>query len=276
MYIIAVTGGIACGKTVVSSEIKKFGAELISADAIAHELSAPGQPIYNAYVKHFGTDILDSDRNLDRRAIAGIVFNNIEERRWIDETTHPILLNRVRERLVECQAQGFPIAVLDVPLLFEAGWEYLADEVWVVCLTKARQLRRLMFRNNLSRKEASARINAQMDLWEKRRRADFVILNNKTRSRLKGFIQHVMNRKFPHLTRNPSLLDEFRELALLRAEFARAEFEQQHGEDWVGIEDYQDEQQSSWKGQFSLRKNQQKAFRGGDAEIQGFFDEDDD
>ena len=213
MYIIAVTGGIACGKTVVSREIQKFGAEIISADAIAHELSEPGQPIYDAYVRHFGSSILDEQERLDRRMIAGIVFNDLEERKWIDQTTHPLLLNRVRDKLVEVQSRGVPIAVLDIPLLFEAGWQHLADEVWVVWLSKARQFRRLMYRNRLSPFEAAARINSQMDVNRKRALADFVINNSRPRPELKAYIQRLMNRRFPHLTRNPNLKEELAVLA---------------------------------------------------------------
>lgn len=216
MYIIAVTGGIACGKTVVSREIQKFGAVIISADRIAHALSRPGRAIYNAYVEHFGRGILDAEEKLDRRAIAGIVFNDPEQRKWINQTTHPLLLNRVRDKLVKFQERGVPIAVLDVPLLFEAGWEYLADEVWVVCLNRGKQFRRLMFRNQLTPSEAEARINSQMSIKDKRERADRVINNNRTRATLKRRVQEVMNRQFPHLTRTPPLEEELEAIKLSR------------------------------------------------------------
>ena len=238
MYIIAVTGGIACGKTVVSREISKFGAEIISADAIAYELSEPGQPIYNAYLRHFGRCILDDDEQLNRRAIGGIVFNDMKERKWIDRTTHPLLLNRVRDKLVETQEKGFPIAVLDVPLLFEAGWQYLADEVWVVWLSKMRQFRRLMYRNKLNPFEASARINSQMDVNKKRALADLVINNSRPRAELKAYIEKLMNYKFPHLTRNPSLEDELEMIAAynLQQKEEREQLEAlmaQQAEDWA-------------------------------------------
>ena len=231
MYIIAITGGIACGKSVVSREIRKFGAEIISADAIAHELSEPGQPIYDAYVEHFGREILDPYGRLDRRAIGRIVFNDLEQRKWINQTTHPMLLNRVREKLVEFQERGLPIAVLDVPLLFEAGWDYLADEIWVVWLNKKKQLSRLMYRNRLSLLEATARINAQMNVYKKRARADVVISNNRTRPQLKALIQRIMRRKFPHLKRHPTLKDELAHLARVRAQRKwTRELERQLGE----------------------------------------------
>ena len=209
LYIIAVTGGIACGKTVVSYEIRKYGAEVVSADHLVYNLSEPGQPIYDAYVNHFGKDILREDGTLDRRAIACIVFNDPREKFWIDQTTHPMILNRIRQQLVDIQSSGAPIAVLDVPLLFEAGWEYLADEVWVVWLSKSKQFRRLMYRNRISYLEAFARINAQMDLDEKRARADVAINNSKKKYELKKKVMRLMREKFPHLSRQgPSIEEE--------------------------------------------------------------------
>ncbi len=209
LYIIAVTGGIACGKTVVSYEIRKYGAEVVSADHLVYNMSNPGQPIYNAYVEHFGEGILQADGRLDRRSIACLVFNDPLEKQWVDQTTHPMILSRIRQQLVEVQERGAPIAVLDVPLLFEAGWEYLADEVWVVWLQRSRQFRRLMYRNRISYLEAFARINAQMDVREKRSRADVAINNSKNKYELKKKVQRLMLAKFPHLTRQgPSIEEE--------------------------------------------------------------------
>ncbi len=219
MYILAVTGGIACGKTVVSYEIRKFGAEVVSADHFVYDLSEPGQPIYNAYVEHFGKEILSEDGKLDRRSIACIVFNDPNEKRWVDRTTHPMILNCIRQELVDIQSRGVPIAVLDVPLLFEAGWEYLADEIWVVWVNRKRQFRRLMYRNQISYLEAFARINAQMPLDEKRARADTVINNAKTRYDLKKKVQRLMLAKFPYLKRQgPSIEEEEAEYLAMHAE----------------------------------------------------------
>ena len=208
MYIIGVTGGIACGKTVVSYEIKKYGAEVISADNLVHEMSEPGRPIYNAYIEHFGEDILNFEGKLDRRMIACIVFNDPSEKEWIDRTTHPMILNAIRDRLVENQSKGVPITVLDVPLLFEAGWDYMADEVWVVWLNRKRQFRRLMYRNRISYLEAAARINAQMSLLEKRALADVTINNAKNKYELKKKVQRLMNARFPNLTRKGTIEEE--------------------------------------------------------------------
>ena len=209
MYILAVTGGIACGKTVVSHEIGQYGAAIISADQIAYSLSEPGRPIYEAYVEHFGEHILDEGGKLDRRSIACIVFNDSAEKDWVDRTTHPLILNCIRDRLVENQERGVPITVLDIPLLFEVGWEYMADEIWVVWLNSKRQFRRLMYRNRISYLEAFARINAQMDLGEKKKLADATLNNAKTKYELKKKVERLMKVKFPHLKRPIPIEEEY-------------------------------------------------------------------
>ena len=208
MFILGVTGGIACGKSSVSRDIAKYGAKIISADQLAHALSEPGKDIYNAYVKRYGDMILFDNGRLDRRAIADIIFEEKEERRWAEETIHPIILNHVRDRLVKYQSKGVRLTVLDVPLLFEAGWDELTDEVWVVWLNPIRQLNRLMYRNKLNEFDARARINAQMNPFDKRSRAAEVISNNGTRYAVHRRIQTLMKKKFPYMIRRPSIEEE--------------------------------------------------------------------
>ncbi len=202
MYIIGVTGGIACGKSTVSNELSKYGAKIINADNIAHWQLAPGGEIYNAYIEHFGRDILNDEGLIDRQKVAAIVFNDKEQLAWINDLAHPILLKHVRQRLVKYQSEGVTLAVLDVPLLFEAGWEKECDEVWVVHLKQGRQVARLMERNNLTFEEASGRIKAQMSGKERRKRADVVIDNNDSKISTKSQIKRLIRCKFPHLLRN--------------------------------------------------------------------------
>ena len=202
MYIIGITGGIACGKSTVSNEITKFGGKVINADNIAHWQMAPGGEIYKAYIRHFGKDILNDENLIDRRKVAAIVFNNKSELDWINGTTHPLLLRLMREKLVEYQNKGVPLIALDVPLLYEAGWDVECDEVWVVHLKHNSQVKRLMERNNLTLEEAQARIGAQMSGKERRRRADRVIDNNNYKSSTRRQVRRLILRRFPHLLAN--------------------------------------------------------------------------
>ena len=201
MYIIGVTGGIACGKSTVSNELSKYGAKIINADKMAHWQLSPGGEIYEEYIKHFGNDILDDGELIDRRKVAAIVFNDKQELKWINEMAHPILLRHIRERLVKYQSEGVTLVVLDVPLLFEAGWDRECDEIWVVHLKHDRQVNRLMERNDLTLEEAESRIRAQIPSKERRKRADVVIDNNGYKSSTQKQIKRLIRRKFPHLIR---------------------------------------------------------------------------
>ncbi len=181
MIILGLTGGIACGKSTVSSYLRELGAPIVDADAIAIALAEKGQPVYNAFVKHFGPEIaLGSDGSLNRAAIGEMVFRDKGERRWMDRATHPLIRGEVENRLKGLADKGTEIAVVDVPLLFEAGWEDLCEVIWVVSVSPQIQLKRLMKRNGLSEKLAQDRINSQMALAEKLRRADTVIDNSGT------------------------------------------------------------------------------------------------
>lgn len=181
MKIIGLTGGIACGKSTVSKALRALGAAIIDADALAHELSQPNAPIFNAYVERFGREIVTAGGTLDRATIAARVFSDPAVRAEVDAVTHPLIRTAAEERLCAARAAEKRAAVLDVPLLFEAGWDTLADEVWVVALPAEEQIARLLARDKtMSEGEARARISAQMPLAEKCARADIVIDNSGT------------------------------------------------------------------------------------------------
>ena len=189
MKIIGLTGGIACGKSTVSTELRALGAAIVDADALAHELSQPHQPIYNAYVQYFGREIVTADGTLDRAAVARRVFADPPGRAEVEAIAHPIIRRAAEERLRAAREESKRAAVLDVPLLFEAGWDALADETWVVALPREEQLARLLARDtSMDAGEARARIAAQMPLAEKCARADVVIDNSGTVEEIREYI----------------------------------------------------------------------------------------
>lgn len=173
--VIGLTGGIASGKSTVSQRLRELGAHVIDADAITYRLSEPGQPLWTAYRAHFGDLALAADGTLDRKAIGALVFTQPPEREWIDRTAHPLVMAEMR---AEMARHAHEVIVLDVPLLFEVGWDTLATEVWLVYVNAATQLARLRSRNGWTEAEARNRIASQMSLEEKRRRADLVIDNS--------------------------------------------------------------------------------------------------
>ncbi len=189
MYVIGLTGGIACGKSTAVRILLQAGACILDADKLAHELAEPGGLLYKAYLEHFGDRILQDDGTLDRRAIGELVFRRPEEREWMNRTSHPILLRELKRRMEECRLRGERLILLDVPLLWEAGWHVLCDEIWVVAVPEEIQLQRLMQRDNLTADQARDRIRSQMSLEEKCRLGDRVIDNSGGEEHMKEQIE---------------------------------------------------------------------------------------
>jgi len=177
MRIIGLTGGIASGKSTVSNMLRELGAAVVDTDALARAVVEPGRPAWEEIVAWLGQDVLQADGTLDRRKVADIVFADAAARAKLEGITHPRIGAAAREALATAERAGARVAVLDVPLLYEAGWEAMADEVWVVYVDEETQRRRLMARDGLTAGQAAARMAAQMSLAEKARRADVVIDN---------------------------------------------------------------------------------------------------
>ena len=180
MQLIGLTGGIASGKSTVSRCLLKLGAKVIDTDKIAHALAKPQQPLWEAYRQHFGAEILDENDCLCREKIAARVFSDPAEKRWIDGAAHPLIEAVVKKKIAALAKKGERFVFLDVPLLFEAQWNRMVDRIWLVYVSKDRQIARLMKRNGYAQEEAAARIRAQLPLAEKRQRADRVIENDGT------------------------------------------------------------------------------------------------
>lgn len=199
MKIIGLTGGIACGKSTVSKVLKDCGARIVDADAIAHELSQPNQPIFHAYVELFGPEIVTLEGTLDRAEIARRVFSDTALRDKMNARVHPIIRAVVEDCLDAAHMAGIPAVVLDVPLLFEAGWDALTTDTWVVSLPPSEQLARLLARDHtMDEAEARARIDAQMPLAEKCMRADVVIDNSGTRDETKKCVEKLWKTCIAH------------------------------------------------------------------------------
>ncbi|MDR7867920.1 MAG: dephospho-CoA kinase [Sporomusaceae bacterium] len=178
MRVIGLTGGIASGKSTVSRILRELGARVIDADAIAREVVEPGRPALAEIVAWLGGDILLADGSLNRAKLGELVFADSAARAALESITHPRITAAAKEALAAAEREGCAVAVLDVPLLYEAGWDRYVDEVWVVYVDAATQLSRLTARDSLTAPQAAARVAAQMSLEEKARRADIVIDNS--------------------------------------------------------------------------------------------------
>ncbi|MBE9912441.1 dephospho-CoA kinase [Paenibacillus donghaensis] len=177
--IIGLTGGIATGKSTVSALLVDKGALLVDADQIAREVMLPGHPVLVEVIAHFGQVVLLADGTLDRKKLGDIVFNNPAERKALNEITHPAIRKEIREQM-ETLERKHPdkLVVVDIPLLYESGLESMFERVMVVYAPQSVQQQRLMQRSGLNGDEAMARIRSQMDIEEKKLKADIVIDNS--------------------------------------------------------------------------------------------------
>ena len=181
--IIGLTGGIASGKSTVTSYLREKGYAVIDADRVVHDLQAPGGELYQALVEHFGTEILLDTGDLNRPALAERIFSSQKEITWSNQVQGEMIrkaLARERDRLAETEDLFF----MDIPLLIEQGYLDWFDQVWLVYVTEDTQLERLMERNALTEVQARDRLAAQMSLDEKKALVDLVLDNNSKRDHL--------------------------------------------------------------------------------------------
>jgi dephospho-CoA kinase len=175
MKRVALTGGIATGKSVVRGEFERLGVPTIEADVLAREVVAPGTPALSAIIARFGTEVLDESHALDRRKLGTIVFADEQARRDLEQIVHPAVRAAIDTWLNSVDRQGHNAAVAVIPLLYETGRERDFDVVITTACSAEEQLRRVMARDSLSEVHARQRIAAQLSTEEKVRRADFAI-----------------------------------------------------------------------------------------------------
>lgn len=177
MRLIGLTGGIGSGKSSVSRMLASYGALIIDADQITHDLERRGQAVWKAIHAQFGWPVLQSDGEIDRKKLGSWVFGVPALRERLNAIVHPAVRAEIRRRAEVAAHDGVSVAVLDVPLLIEGGLYRLADEVWVVYADPADQAARIQARDGLGAASAWQRIRAQMPLKEKLAYADHVIDN---------------------------------------------------------------------------------------------------
>ena len=170
---IGLTGGIACGKSVVLEMFKEAGWHTLSADALVHELLDHDPEVIEAVISKFGIEVKASDASLNKKAIAKVVFADSQQREWLEGLLHPLVQKRWTSALDEEPDKNW---VVEIPLLFEKKLE--KDFDLVVCLSSSRenQLKRLQSRG-MNEADAEARIASQAPQAEKIEKSDFVLTN---------------------------------------------------------------------------------------------------
>ncbi len=175
MKVIGLTGGIGSGKSTISRFLAELGALIIDADKVGHELLKPNTEIWQQVVAAFGRQILTPGGEINRRKLGRLVFGSPRRLSLLNQLMHPEMKKAVNARLLEHRRQGASVVVLDAPLLVEAGWTELVDEVWVTIASETTVLERLEQQTGLSQAEALARIRSQLPAKELIKHADVVI-----------------------------------------------------------------------------------------------------
>ncbi|MFT9600885.1 dephospho-CoA kinase [Mesobacillus sp.] len=176
--VIGLTGGIASGKSTISAMFTGMGITVIDADIEARLAVEPGEKAYNDIVSHFGTEILEEDRTINRPRLGEIIFNNEEKRLLLNSIVHPAVRERMAQKRAKAEEANERAVVMDIPLLFESKLTGLVEKIIVVYVDEQTQLDRLMKRNRFSEEEAYSRIKSQMPLKDKVSLADAVIDNS--------------------------------------------------------------------------------------------------
>lgn len=189
MYQVGLTGGIASGKSTVSTMLAARGAVIVDADRIAREVVEPGRPALDEIVEAFGGEMLQADGTLDREALGAVVFADADANAKLRAITYPRIGATIAER-IEAERGSDHVVVLDAALLVESGWQGLATLV-VVAADPDVQLARMTNDRGLSRDEAEMRLRSQAPLADKLAKADIVIWNNGTLAELEERVDEV-------------------------------------------------------------------------------------
>ncbi|PIE56465.1 MAG: dephospho-CoA kinase [Desulfobulbus propionicus] len=174
--VLAVTGGIGSGKSTVARQLARAcEAEYLDLDLVCRELLQPGGKGLHALCQVFGARFLDMEKRLDRKKLRQALFTDARLRARVDGLLHPLAAAVAEEKL---EKSPRAMAVADVPLLFEAGWEKMADLIIVVWAPEAERIRRIVSRDQVTPEQARAALAAQMSLEEKMRLADYRLDNS--------------------------------------------------------------------------------------------------
>ena len=177
MRVIGLTGGIASGKSTVSNLFKKVGVPIIDADVVARKVVEKDSEGLMSLTKRFGNSILLNDGSLDRTKLGRKMFSDASVLKEVNDLLQPLIRTEIELQIQEAKKQNNPLLILDIPLLFEMHYENLCDEIIVVAVSLETQIQRLKNRNGLSKEEALKRIESQMSLEEKVKKADIVWTN---------------------------------------------------------------------------------------------------
>ena len=180
MLTIGITGGFGTGKSFVASIFRKLGAKVIDADKLAHKALKKGTAVYKRVVKEFGSSILDKKGSIDRKALAGIVFNDKKQLVKLNRIVHPVVIREIKKSI---RVSWNRIIVIDAPLICETSLSGIIDILVVVKASSKVQIDRCVRKFRIKEKDVCKRVACQIPLTKKIEKADHVIDNNGTKEK---------------------------------------------------------------------------------------------
>ncbi len=194
--IYGLTGGIASGKSTVSGILTKMGYSVVDMDKISREIFERGKPAYIKVVNNFGEEILDKDEEIDRKKLGSIVFSQAEKLKILNDITHPEIMRESKNK-IENILKDEDIVFVDSPLLFETidtmkKYDLNFDKLILVYVNRETQIKRLIKRDGIEKEEAYKILNSQMDIEDKREKADYIIENTGTIEELEVKVRQLL------------------------------------------------------------------------------------
>lgn len=174
--VLGLTGGIATGKSTVAAVFNSLNYPIVDADVIAREIVEVGSPALAKIATIFGSEVLNPDGTLNRKKLGTIIFSDDKKRKRLNEVLSPYLSEAILSQ-IDQKKKAARLVVVDIPLLFEGGYDQFVDKVAVVYVPEQIQVARLMQRDHLTEMEAQQRINSQLSIEKKKQRADIIFDN---------------------------------------------------------------------------------------------------
>jgi len=173
--IVGLTGGIGSGKSEVSARFERLGIKIVDADVVAREVVAPGSTCLDAIAKHFGLEMLNQDGSLNRPKLRKLIFENLQEKIWLEDLLHPVIRNETINQLNQSKSA---YAILASPLLLETSQHELVDRILVVDATEDLQIARAVSRDTNNAEQIKKIMATQMNRATRCARADDIIYNH--------------------------------------------------------------------------------------------------
>ncbi|KFE56763.1 dephospho-CoA kinase [Pseudomonas syringae] len=187
-WILGLTGGIGSGKSAAAQCFIDLGIHVVDADHAARWVVEPGRPALPLIAEHFGPTVLQADGTLNRSALRGLIFENPEQRRWLEALLHPLIGKEIQRDLASAHS---PYAILVSPLLIESGQWKMTRRILVIDAPQQLQVERTMLRDNSSQEQVQAILKAQASREERLSRADDVLVNDRDHAWLKSEVERL-------------------------------------------------------------------------------------